>query len=193
MRKKEFQPDEIVQAAMQVFWERGYEATSIQDLVEGTGLSRSSLYNTFESKHHLYLDALKCYSAVTAVNIAILSGQGQARDLIEQVLLNILHDELNPTPSKGCFAAKASLEISAQDPQIAALLQQNFQLLTQAFTRLITRAQGIGEISRQQDPEALALFFVNTMQGMRILAKGTALAERQHHLQSVIQMALNLL
>ena len=193
MRKKEFQPDEIVQAAMQVFWERGYEATSIQDLVEGTGLSRSSLYNTFESKHHLYLDALKCYSSVTAANIAILSGQGQARDLIEQVLMNILHDELNPKPSRGCFAAKASLEISAQDPQIASVLQQNFQSLCQAFAQLISRAQGTGEISTQQDPEALALFFVNTMQGMRILAKGTALAERQHHLQSVIQMALNLL
>ena len=193
MRKKEFQPDEIVQAAMQVFWERGYEATSIQDLVEGTGLSRSSLYNTFESKHHLYLDALKCYSSVTAANIAILSGQGQARDLIEQVLTKIMQDELSPNPSRGCFAAKASLEISAQDPQIASVLQQNFQSLCQAFAQLISRAQGTGEISTQQDPEALALFFVNTMQGMRILAKGTALAERQQHLQSDIQMALNLL
>ncbi|AXQ23939.1 TetR/AcrR family transcriptional regulator [Acinetobacter wuhouensis] len=193
MRKKEFQPDEIVQAAMQVFWERGYEATSIQDLVEGTGLSRSSLYNTFESKHHLYLDALKCYSSVTAANIAILSVQGQARDLIEQVLMNILHDELNPNPSRGCFAAKASLEISAQDPQIASVLQQNFQSLRQAFAQLISRAQSTGEISTQQDPDALALFFVNTMQGMRILAKGTALPQRQEHLQNVIQTALKLL
>ncbi len=193
MRKKEFQPAEIIQAAMQVFWERGYEATSIQDLVDGTGLSRSSLYNTFESKHDLYLDALKCYSSVTAANIAILSGPGKVHDLIEQVLMNILHDELNLAPSRGCFAAKASLEISAQDPQIASLLQQNFQSLYQAFAQLITRGQRTGEISTQQNPEALALFFVNTMQGMRILAKGTALPERQHHLQSVIQIALNLL
>ena len=62
MRPKEFDPEQIADAAMQVFWQRGYAATSIQDLVEGTGLSRSSLYNAFDSKHGLYTCALSATS-----------------------------------------------------------------------------------------------------------------------------------
>lgn len=66
MRTKTFEPDEIADAAMKVFWQRGYAATSVQNLVEGTGLSRSSLYSTFENKQGLYQQALRRYQAVTA-------------------------------------------------------------------------------------------------------------------------------
>ena len=67
MRPKEFEHDEIVDAAMQVFWQLGYCATSIQDLVDGTGLSRSSLYNAFENKHGLYEHALRHYHDLTCL------------------------------------------------------------------------------------------------------------------------------
>ena len=94
MRAKEFDPDEVADAAMNVFWRRGYAATSIQDLVEGTGLSRSSLYNTFESKELLYQRALQRYESVTTGNVELLSGPGDAKDLIHQLLMRVVEDEL---------------------------------------------------------------------------------------------------
>ena len=94
MRNKEFEPDEIADAAMQVFWQKGYAATSVQDLVDGTGLSRSSLYNTFENKHKLYQEALKRYQAITTANIQKLTGDMSVQERIHQLLLSILEDEL---------------------------------------------------------------------------------------------------
>ena len=79
MRSKDFDPDDIADAAMRVFWQRGYAATSVQDLVDGTGLSRSSLYGTFENKQGLFQHALRRYEAVTTSNVELLAGPGPAR------------------------------------------------------------------------------------------------------------------
>ncbi|MCP6423679.1 TetR/AcrR family transcriptional regulator, partial [Klebsiella pneumoniae] len=77
MRTKEFETDEIADAAMQVFWRRGYAATSVQDLVDGTGLSRSSLYSTFQNKQGLYQKALQRYELLTTLNnVKLLSSSG---------------------------------------------------------------------------------------------------------------------
>ena len=85
MRTKEFETDEIADAAMHVFWRRGYAATSVQDLVDGTGLSRSSLYSTFQSKQGLYQQALRRYELLTTLNnVKLLSGSDSPKALIRQ-------------------------------------------------------------------------------------------------------------
>src|SRR5690606_28148552 len=114
MRSKAFEPDEIADAAMQVFWRRGYAATSIQDLVEGTGLSRSSLYGTFENKQGLYQEALRRYEAVTAANVALLAGPGAPKDLIRRLLMRVAEDELGDPQRRGCLVANATLELAGQ-------------------------------------------------------------------------------
>ena len=83
MRTKDFEPDEVADAAMQVFWRRGYAATSVQDLVDGTGLGRGSLYNAFGSKQGLYEAALRRYHALTAANLDLLARPGNARERID--------------------------------------------------------------------------------------------------------------
>ncbi|WP_162564793.1 TetR/AcrR family transcriptional regulator, partial [Acinetobacter baumannii] len=91
MRTKEFETDEIAEAAMQVFWRRGYAATSVQDLVDGTGLSRSSLYSTFQNKQGLYQKALLRYELLTTLNnVKLLSGSGSAKALIRQLLMRVV-------------------------------------------------------------------------------------------------------
>jgi len=115
VRTKEFEPDEIADAAMRVFWRRGYAATSIQDLVDGTGLSRSSLYGTFENKQGLYQQALRRYEAVTTANVELLSGSGSPKELIRQFLMGIAEDELGDPQKRGCLVANATLELAGHD------------------------------------------------------------------------------
>lgn len=193
LRSREFEPDEIADAAMQVFWQRGYAATSIQDLTEGTGLSRSSLYNAFKSKHGLYQQALRRYHELSAVNVILLSESGPAKVLIRQLLMRIVEDELGDAKQRGCFAANASLELAAQDQEVAELVAQNLLRLEKALEKLLTRGQQEGDITQANNPRALARFMVNTIQGIRVLSKGSASQGRRQRLLDVVDVAMSAL
>ncbi|TEA72319.1 TetR/AcrR family transcriptional regulator [Allopusillimonas ginsengisoli] len=193
MRTKEFEPEEVADAAMRVFWQRGYAATSIQNLVEGTGLSRSSLYSTFESKQGLFQQALRRYEAVTTNNVALLSGPGASKTLIRELLMRIAEDELSDPQRRGCLVANAALELAGQDEGAAKLVAHNFQRLQKALEKLIQRGQQSGEVAAEKNPQALARFFVNTMQGMRVLSKGSMPSQRRQSLLDVIDVALGTL
>lgn len=190
MRPKEFDPDQIADAAMQVFWQRGYAATSIQDLVEGTGLSRSSLYNAFDSKHGLYTCALKRYQEQSNANITLLAQDAPAKALVRQLLLRIVDDELDDTQRLGCLAANAALEVAGQDPVVAELVAQNFRRVEAALERLLRRGQAEGDIDPGKNPAALASFVVCTVQGLRVLGKGSAPDERRERLLNVLEIVL---
>lgn len=194
MRTKEFETDEIADAAMQVFWRRGYAATSVQDLVDGTGLSRSSLYSTFQNKQGLYQKALQRYELLTTLNnVKLLSGSGSPKALIRQLLINVVEDELNDSEHKGCLVANACLELAGHDEDVAQFVVSNLQKLQHALENLLIKAQQSGEISSTQNPRALASFFVNTIQGLRVLGKGSPLEQRKQCLMDVVEVALNVL
>lgn len=194
MRTKEFETDDIADAAMQVFWRRGYAATSVQDLVDGTGLSRSSLYSTFQNKQGLYQKALQRYELLTTLNnVKLLSGSGSAKALIRQLLMNVVEDELNDSEHKGCLVANACLELAGHDADVSQFVVSNLQKLQHALENLLIKAQQSGEITSTQNPRALASFFLNTMQGLRVLGKGSPLEQRKQCLMDVVEVALNVL
>ena len=193
MRPKEFEVSDAADAAMHVFWRRGYAATSIQDLVVGTGLSRSSLYGTFESKQALYEKALERYAAVTTSNVNLLSGPGSPKDLIRQLLVGVATSELKDPQRRGCLVANAALEVAGHDEAVAKLVTHNLQRLQAAIQALILRGQASGEIASTRDARALSHFIVNTMQGMRVLGKGTQASHRRSCLMGVIDVALDTL
>jgi len=190
VRPKEFDPEQIADAAMQVFWQRGYAATSIQDLVEGTGLSRSSLYNAFDSKHGLYTCALKRYQQMTSANIELLGADAPARELVRRLLMRIVDNELEDPRRLGCLAANASLEMAGQDAAVAQLVAQNFQRIEAALEQVLRRGQEQGEIDPQKNPRALASFVVCTVQGLRVLAKGSLAEQRRQRLLDVVEVVL---
>ncbi len=193
VRAKEFEPDEVADSAMQVFWQRGYAATSIQDLVEGTGLSRSSLYNAFESKNGLYQQALRRYHQLTQANVDLLSQSEPAAALVRQLLMRIVEDEMGDPRQRGCLVANATLELAAQDPAVAALVSQNFLRLENALEQLLIRGQQEGTLAPDKKPRALARFIVNTIQGMRVVSKGSPPQERRERLMDVLEIALEAL
>ena len=193
MRAKEFEPDEVADSAMQVFLQRGYAATSIQDLVEGTGLSRSSLYNAFESKNGLYQQALRRYHQLTQANVDLLSQPEPATALVRQLLMRIVEDEMGDPRQRGCLVANATLELAAQDPAVAALVSQNFLRLENALEQLLIRGHQEGTLAPDKKPRALARFIVTTIQGMRVVSKGSPPQERRERLMDVLEIALEAL
>ncbi len=193
MRTKDFEPDDVADAAMHVFWRRGYAATSVQDLVDGTGLGRGSLYNAFGSKQGLYEAALRRYHDLTAANLELLARPGTVRERIGRLLDFIADDELREASRRGCLVANASLEMAGQDAAVAELVRRNFQRLEKALEKILTDAQASGEVDAGKSPRALARFIVTTIQGLRVVSRGNSPRERRQWLAEVVAVALGAL
>lgn len=193
MRPKEFDPNEIVDAAMHVFWQRGYSATSIQDLVEGTELGRSSIYNAFGSKHELYEHTLRRYQELKAAKIAVLSGPGPIQERVRLLLMDVVEEELSDDKGLGCMTANAALELAGHDETVAAIVSENLNGLASALFEALSRAQESGEIAPDKDARALSRFMLNTIQGMRVLSRGYIGHNRREILLDVVNVAIQAL
>lgn len=192
MRPREFDEAVAVDAVMRTFWRNGYAATSMNDLVEATGLSRSTIYNSFGGKRKLFELALKEYRRVTTENVSLISRPGEVRDNLRALLQAIVSDELDDHEGFGCFVANSSLEVSGRDPELSALVAQHFERLEVSLQRLLKRGQKAGEISPDQDCQMLARYFVTIIQGIRVVSKGLPAADRRAYLNSIIEAAVKI-
>ena len=172
-RPKGFDPTEVLDAAVGTFWRKGYAATSAQDLVDGTGLGRGSLYNTFTSKQHLFQEALRRYEETSATRVEeMLAGPGTIRERIRRVLMDVVDDETGePSEHRGCLAVNAALELGGIDEEVTARVRHNFERVENAFYVEFAAARQEGEIGANRDPRALAQFVLAAMYGLRVLGK----------------------
>ncbi|MBO0807150.1 MAG: TetR/AcrR family transcriptional regulator [Actinobacteria bacterium] len=172
-RTKEFDPDLAVQRALEVFWARGYAATSTQDLVEALGINRSSLYGTFGSKRELYLRALERYGGPPGLaGLAALQEPGPLRDRLREALLSYAEEDLDPGRSRGCFACNAGAELGPVDADVRRLVARSFDGVRDVLRGALTRARADGELHPDTDVEALASLLVVSIEGLRVVAKG---------------------
>ena len=171
-RTKDFDETEVLAKAIKLFWQKGYNGTSMQDLVDTLGISRSSLYDTFGDKHQLYLAALQSYKqAEAAKRDQILNGSTAAKVAIRQLMDLTIVEMIRDKQHKGCFLINSAVETAPHDKDANAILCQNEQQLENAFYEVIQRGQSNGEISGKQDPRALARFLINTIVGIRVTGK----------------------
>lgn len=173
-RTKDFDENEVLNKAICVFWHKGYNGTSMQDLVDGLGISRSSLYDTYGDKHTLYLKALESYeqSAGSELN-RILSGTKSAKERLKELMEWVVYNLVNDKDHKGCFMVNAKIETAATDPDVYTVVCRSEQQVVDAFYKTIKVGQDKGEIANKQDAHTLANFMVNTVNGMRVTAKST--------------------
>lgn len=189
-RTKEFDQDLALDRAMRLFWSQGYEATSIQDLTDGMGIGRGSLYDTFEDKHTLFLAALDRYRAtVTAGLFAPLEEPIPVRAALRRVLDRVV-DEAQAEGCHGCFMANATLELASRDPTIQCRAAANLEGLEEKIGLVLARAQREGEIGAHHDPRALARFLFNALQGLRVTAKVTS---DRAVLEDIVRVTLSVL
>jgi TetR/AcrR family transcriptional repressor of nem operon len=171
-RTKDFDENEVLTKAIQLFWYKGYNGTSMQDLVDGLGISRSSLYDTYTDKHTLFVKALESYQTAGAARIQeIVDNSVSAKETIKRLLQLATTDLLDDKQQKGCFMVNAEVEVAPHDAEVNNLVCKNDQQMEEAFYKVIQQGKDSGEIKNAQDARALARFVINAVKGMRVSAK----------------------
>ncbi len=163
-----FDRDQVMENVMKLFWKKGYNGTSMQDLVDVTGLNRSSFYNSFGDKFSLYEEALSFYQERQMLNLnKLVSTYDSPRKAIISLFKGISRD-VSKGDQMGCMVSKCTSELSNMEPRIMPFLKENKDRMLQVFQQLIKAAQEKGEISSDKDPETLSLYLFTNLQGLRI-------------------------
>lgn len=169
-RTREFDTDAALARAMDVFWCHGFEGTSIQDVVEATGVQRGSLYAAFGSKEGLYLAVLDRYREDLArPMLDALAGGGDVRTLVREALLGLVEQAVHDKRRRGCLMVNAATERLAHDPAVASRVRDTVAAFEDALATALTDARDRGLIAEHKDPRSLARFLVLTIQGVRVM------------------------
>ncbi|GAA3396546.1 TetR/AcrR family transcriptional regulator [Cryptosporangium minutisporangium] len=173
-RPKGFDPSEAIDAAMQAFCARGYEATSAQDLCDSTGLGRSSLYNAFDSKDALYSQCLDRFAELQSHDSsAILDGPGTGYERIRALLLATVDDEARPN-STGCLVTRTAVERAPHDAATTETVRRLMDDFVSRIAATIACGQADGSISSRQSAAALARFVHGAISGLRVQGRAAA-------------------
>lgn len=168
----EFDPDVALESAMQLFWSRGYEYSSLQMLIKEMGISKSSFYQTFESKHALFRDCLLRYRRHLTADLSEReSDAGPGKPFITSLFLGVVEDEAIAESRRGCFLMNTASEFGQSDPEIASLVSESLNHLTDIFEQAINYAQSQGEVSQEKDARALASYLVSSISGIKNMLK----------------------
>jgi TetR/AcrR family transcriptional regulator, transcriptional repressor for nem operon len=169
-RTKEFEPQAALDAAMELFWRRGYEATSLRELLDAMGIGRGSFYDTFGDKHDLFLAALDRFQEVRTFWVyEVLREAGL--DGIQEVFRRTIEGLTEFEPRRGCLLANSAVELAPYDPEVARRISGYVGRTEAAFEEALIRARDDGEIPADSDTKALARFLVTTLHGLRVLAR----------------------
>lgn len=188
-RNKAFDEKEVLKKAMELFWEQGYEKTSMQDLVDHMGIHRRSIYDTFGDKRSLFLASLHYYEELITLEMKrIISGTSSSkqavRNVFEFALTTVEHYP------KGCLSVNAAVELSLLDKEIGRLATKMFTATEEMFHFLLKQGQQNGEFSKEMDPAAVSRFLHNNLVGIRVLIK-TDYTKKE--LESIIDLTLSVL
>ncbi|QES40126.1 TetR family transcriptional regulator [Streptomyces venezuelae] len=178
-RPRSFDEERALDAAMHAFWANGYEATSTQDLCEATGLGRSSIYNTFTSKHDLFRRALTRYmDGMNAGQLQILEDvERPAAERVRALFDRVIEGEFQQRRdghSIGCLTVNTTVELAGRDPEAAALLERDLAARLAALGTTIRAGQQDGDITSGRDADTLARYVNAVIGGMRVSAQGGA-------------------
>jgi TetR/AcrR family transcriptional regulator, transcriptional repressor for nem operon len=172
-RNKAFQEQEVLERAMQIFWKKGYNATSMEDLVTGMGINRASLYDTFGDKKQLFLKILAFYQNKSNQNIQAamaLKKPSPKAQLIAFVEF-LMNESLDDQEPRGCLLANATSEMTLLDSDICQFVTNNVHSFEQTFETLIREGQAAGEFKTNAPPQYLATFLSNFLYGVRTVSK----------------------
>lgn len=172
VRPKEFDERIALAAAMQVFWEKGYEATSIGDLTERMKIQRPSLYATFGGKKELFEAALKAY---VKLSLTYVENKLRSAPLVKASLLayfqGIIEGQGGSNPDFGCLCVNTMVELAPHDPIFAHITGEFQARLTDLFQRSIEDGIRSGELSNQLNPSSIARVLTLTAIGLSVTMK----------------------
>jgi TetR/AcrR family transcriptional regulator, transcriptional repressor for nem operon len=177
-RAKEFNPEDALDKAMQVFWHKGYEATSVEDLLKAMDLNRGSLYDTFGDKRQLFLKVMDRYcTSFVGPKLSLLDQPGPALPTLHRFINGMIEGGLADPQRRGCFISNTVMELSPHEEEIAGRLRRALKVVEDAFFKVLARAKEQGELKDDKDPRALARFLTTMMQGTVVMIKAGTSAD----------------
>lgn len=178
-RPKEFDREEVLNRAMIAFRDKGYEATSMQELVDRMAINRFSLYGTFTSKHELFVEALQAYLENVGIPFfSRLEDSGQGLEIIESVLMELVTRVKGGESPNGCLLCNTIAELgSSADERIKKVLETYLKKQEEYFHAALSRAKELGEISEEVDARGHAKLLVGYTTG--ILGTAKVLSEKE--------------
>jgi TetR/AcrR family transcriptional repressor of nem operon len=190
-KKKQFDETEVLVKARELFSEKGYNGTSMDDLVQATGLSRSSIYDTFGDKHGLFLKSLNQYRCSQTADLEKQCAKSDSpKKKIRAIFDYIIRDILQDKDRKGCLMINMSMELSAVDEEVAAVSVTNMEEMEQTFSSLVKEGQAKGEISKKFTPKALGRHLYSSLMGLRVTGMNRPDADS---LREIVKLTLSIL
>jgi TetR/AcrR family transcriptional repressor of nem operon len=189
-RHQEFDPEEALHQAMRVFWRKGYEATSLNDLLKATGLSKSSLYATFGGKRDLFLAAFDAYRDERKREAVEILDQTPARTGISRFFKIILEGAKADEYVNGCMSINQAVEMAPHDEDVRVRVKQDFQLMEKLLAQAIERGRNDGSIKGRRTARELSRLMVVAFPGLQVMVRAKCDPER---LDDALRLVLSLL
>jgi TetR/AcrR family transcriptional regulator, transcriptional repressor for nem operon len=173
-RHKEFDPEACLEQVMRLFWQKGYQETSMADLVRHSGVQRYGLYETFGGKQELFQRSLDLYlSTIIAQRFVLFEGKEVEPSLvaIKQFFRQFIELLDHPSSFFGCLIINTAVEVESHDEAVASIVQQYFDRLRRGFDRALRSAKQNGEIAASTDISQVTEFLVGSVLGLTIYAR----------------------
>ncbi|OQR57154.1 TetR/AcrR family transcriptional regulator [Bacillus sp. CDB3] len=171
-RLREFDKEKALDAAMQLFWEKGYAATSLSDLTAKMEIQRPSLYAAFGDKEGLFEAALRRYTNIHATSIRTkLQKEQSVKEAIRTFFENMVEEEYKRELNKGCFCINTMVELSPHNEKFEVLTREHQMYLSIIFQELIAKGIQSGELQSDVNAKALAQTLVTSLIGLTVLMK----------------------
>ncbi len=172
---KQFDVDDALDRALETFWEQGYEATSMQDLLGRMGINRGSFYDTYKSKHDVLIESLRRYDREYRRATLRRAGEGRGpREAVTAVFRSMIENTCGPGGRRGCFLVNSALELAPKDPAVARIVRSGFRDVERFFTALIERGKADGELPRGLDTQQTARALMCQLLGLMVLIRSGA-------------------
>lgn len=187
-----YDPDKVLDAAMDQFWSHGYEATSLQDLLDAMDLSKSSFYQAFGGKKELFIRCVARYRGRIGERLeGMLSTAPSGLAFIERVLLASVNESRQPLElRRGCLLMNTASEFARKDNDVAQQVATGFDGLRAILAEAVLRGQAEGVIAADLTPERAASFLVSSLGGLKVAVKGGA---DEHQVRDIVAVALRAL
>jgi TetR/AcrR family transcriptional regulator, transcriptional repressor for nem operon len=170
-KTKQFDEAAVLEKARNVFWKKGYNGTSMDELVKATGLSRSSIYDSFGDKHGLYMKALQHYQQEKRQSLVEGIPALSSRKKIGWIFQNSIVQALGDRQRKGCFMVNTTTELANIDSSMNKIVNANMEAMEEIFYSLVKEGQAAGDINKKFSAKALARNLFSSFNGLTIIGQ----------------------
>ena len=188
-RHLQFSREEALEKSMHLFWEKGYNGTSIQNLIDEIGIKPGSFYNTFNDKYSIFLEILNMYGdfVISYSRETLINDRSTVKNI------NVFFNDMASMPDfkkKGCLIIKTIVELAPKNKEVLGIINNILSELKLCFQKCLKRGQELGEISKDKDIKALSSFFVSATDGL-ILSGKTEISNRE--MKSIVKIIVSTL